>query len=408
MLLKRLAAEDGSRGTRLAGADDVERFAQSVGTSSPGGRRLRPLAAQRRSPARDRQAARGDVRRPIRTGPHSAASLPIAGREGTVADRMRGTAAEGRCATKTGTLDGVSALSGYCNARHGHTIAFSVLNNSSTSTPPTPPRTGSRPRSPATGPSPDGKTRPRSWPRLARRVDAHANMCSCARQPPPSILHADADAFFASVEQRDDPAFARAGRWSVGKRRRHGGELRGRAFGIRGAMGGGRARRLCPDLVAVPPRFDAYVEASGRCSTSFAATAPVVEGLSMEEAFLDVSGLERISARRRRSRRGCAPGARARSDSGLGRRSRARRRWRRWPVGPRSPTGCSSSPPDASAPSWIRCRSRACGGSGPRPRGRCTGSGCGTRRARSRRCPSRRCDCRRRATRPTHLHAVAL
>ena len=55
--------------------------------------------------------------------------MPVAGREGTVADRMRGTAAEGNCATKTGTLDGVSALSGYCSA-HGHTVAFSVLNNS--------------------------------------------------------------------------------------------------------------------------------------------------------------------------------------------------------------------------------------------------------------------------------------
>ena len=61
-------------------------------------------------------------------GPAFESSLPIAGREGTVADRMRGTAAEGNCATKTGTLDGVSALSGYCHAG-GHTIAFSVLNN---------------------------------------------------------------------------------------------------------------------------------------------------------------------------------------------------------------------------------------------------------------------------------------
>ena len=56
-------------------------------------------------------------------------SLPIAGREGTVADRMRGTAAEGNCATKTGTLSDVSALSGYCQAG-GHTIAFSMLMNS--------------------------------------------------------------------------------------------------------------------------------------------------------------------------------------------------------------------------------------------------------------------------------------
>ena len=50
------------------------------------------------------------------SAPAFESSLPVAGREGTVADRMRGTAAEGNCATKTGTLDGVSALSGYCTA----------------------------------------------------------------------------------------------------------------------------------------------------------------------------------------------------------------------------------------------------------------------------------------------------
>jgi D-alanyl-D-alanine carboxypeptidase/D-alanyl-D-alanine-endopeptidase (penicillin-binding protein 4) len=129
MLLKRLAAENGSRGTRLAGAADVERFAHSVGTDiqavdgSGLSRRnavspkevVKLLAAM----ARDREDAEA-----FRN------SLPIAGREGTVADRMRGTAAEGKCATKTGTLDGVSALSGYCDAGGGHTIAFSVLNNS--------------------------------------------------------------------------------------------------------------------------------------------------------------------------------------------------------------------------------------------------------------------------------------
>ena len=127
MLLKRLAAEDGSRGTRIGGAAEVERFAGSVGTSiqavdgSGLSRRnsvspqevVKLLVAMARDPE-TRKAFRG--------------SLPVAGREGTVADRMRGTAAEGNCAAKTGTLDGVSALSGYCNAG-GHTIAFSVLNN---------------------------------------------------------------------------------------------------------------------------------------------------------------------------------------------------------------------------------------------------------------------------------------
>jgi serine-type D-Ala-D-Ala carboxypeptidase/endopeptidase (penicillin-binding protein 4) len=56
-------------------------------------------------------------------------SLPVAGREGTVANRMRGTAAQDRCRTKTGTLHDVSALSGYCRAGHG-LVAFSILMNS--------------------------------------------------------------------------------------------------------------------------------------------------------------------------------------------------------------------------------------------------------------------------------------
>ena len=60
-------------------------------------------------------------------------------------------------------------------------------------------------------------------------------------------------------------------------------------------MNGARARRLCPDAIVVPPRFSAYVEASGELFDLFRDTSPVVEGLSLEEAFLDVRGLERIS-----------------------------------------------------------------------------------------------------------------
>src|SRR5437763_16056726 len=60
-------------------------------------------------------------------------------------------------------------------------------------------------------------------------------------------------------------------------------------------MGGGRARRLCPDAVVVPPRMSAYSEASKAVFKVFEDTAPVVEGLSIDEAFLDVRGLERIS-----------------------------------------------------------------------------------------------------------------
>ncbi len=128
MLLKRLAVANGSQGSRRAGAAEVERFAHSIGTDiqavdGSGLSRKNGVSPQEVTKllvamARDRENAEA-----FRN------SLPIAGREGTVADRMRGTAAEGKCATKTGTLDGVSALSGYCDAGHGHTIAFSVLNN---------------------------------------------------------------------------------------------------------------------------------------------------------------------------------------------------------------------------------------------------------------------------------------
>ena len=93
-----------------------------------------------------------------------------------------------------------------------------------------------------------------------------------------SILHADADAFFASVEQRDDPAL-RGKPTVVGGGVVMAASYEARAYGIHGGMGGRRARRLCPHLVAVSPRFDAYTEASR----------------ALEEAFLDVSGLERIS-----------------------------------------------------------------------------------------------------------------
>src|SRR5207302_10151368 len=66
-----------------------------------------------------------------------------------------------------------------------------------------------------------------------------------------------------------------------------------RAFGVRTAMGGARARRLCPQAVVVPPRMSAYSEASKAVFRVFEDAAPVVEGLSIDEAFLDVRGMER-------------------------------------------------------------------------------------------------------------------
>ena len=113
-------------------------------------------------------------------------------------------------------------------------------------------------------------------------------------RPESSILHADLDAFFASVEQRDDPGL-RGRPVIVGTGVVLAASYEARAFGVRSAMGGGRARRLCPGAAVVHPRFSAYVEASKAVFDVFADTAPVVEGLSIDEAFLDVSGLRRIS-----------------------------------------------------------------------------------------------------------------
>jgi DNA polymerase IV len=109
-----------------------------------------------------------------------------------------------------------------------------------------------------------------------------------------SILHADVDSFFASVEQRDDPRL-RDRPVIVGSGVVLAASYEAKAYGVHSAMGGARARRLCPDATVVQPRFEAYVEAGRRLFEVFEQTAPHVEGLSMEEAFLDVSGLGRIS-----------------------------------------------------------------------------------------------------------------
>ncbi|HEU5243941.1 MAG TPA: DNA polymerase IV [Gaiellaceae bacterium] len=108
------------------------------------------------------------------------------------------------------------------------------------------------------------------------------------------VLHADADAFFASVEQRDDPRL-RGRPVIVGGGVVLAASYEAKAFGIRTAMGGRQARRLCPEAIVVPPRFSAYTEASREMFAVFEDTSPLVEGLSIDEAFLDVRGMERIA-----------------------------------------------------------------------------------------------------------------
>jgi DNA polymerase-4 len=110
----------------------------------------------------------------------------------------------------------------------------------------------------------------------------------------PTILHADLDAFYASVEQRDDPSL-RGRPVIVGAGVVVAASYEAKACGVRTAMGGARARALCPRAVVVSPRFSAYVEASKAVFAVFERTSPVVEALSIDEAFLDVRGMRHIS-----------------------------------------------------------------------------------------------------------------
>jgi DNA polymerase-4 len=109
-----------------------------------------------------------------------------------------------------------------------------------------------------------------------------------------TILHADVDAFFAAVEQRDDPRLRGrpviVGAWVV-----LAASYEAKARGVDTAMGVARARRLCPNAAVIEPRMSAYSEASKAVYEVFEDTAPLVEGLSIDEAFLDVRGVRRLS-----------------------------------------------------------------------------------------------------------------
>ena len=114
------------------------------------------------------------------------------------------------------------------------------------------------------------------------------NICSMTR-----ILHADLDAFYASVEQRDDARLRRRP-VIVGAGVVLAASYEARAFGVRTAMSGREARARCPQALVVEPRMEAYSEASRAVFDIFNDISPWVEGLSIDEAFIDVSGLERL------------------------------------------------------------------------------------------------------------------
>ena len=178
-----------------------------------------------------------------------------------------------------------------------------------------------------------------------------------------TILHADLDAFYASVEQRDDPRL-RGRPVIVGAGVVLSSSYEARACGVRTAMGGRQAKLLCPQAVVVSPRMSAYSEASKAVFEVFNDTTPLVEGLSIDEAFLDVGGLRRLAGAPRdiavklrhdvRERVGLAitVGVAGPSSSP------------RWPAASPSRTGCSWCRPTASWRSCIRCRSSGSGASG--------------------------------------------
>ena len=110
----------------------------------------------------------------------------------------------------------------------------------------------------------------------------------------PTILHADLDSFYASVEQRDDPSL-RGRPVIVGMGVVLAASYEAKACGVRTAMGASRARALCPQAAVVSPRMSVYTEASKAVFAVFERTSPLVEALSIDEAFLDLRGLGHIS-----------------------------------------------------------------------------------------------------------------
>ncbi|MCK8073410.1 DNA polymerase IV [Vibrio sp. 1CM23M] len=118
-------------------------------------------------------------------------------------------------------------------------------------------------------------------------------MCSAGEEKVRKIIHVDMDCFYAAVEMRDNPAY-RNRPLAVGGHEKQRGVLstcnyEARKFGVRSAMPTGKALQLCPNLLVVPGRMSVYVEISKKIREIFSRYTSIIEPLSLDEAFLDVT-----------------------------------------------------------------------------------------------------------------------